>query len=46
MAGNLPGYEEATRALYNRNRERFDDLIRHWPNDIRTHVERLLCDTF
>lgn len=43
MAGNLPGYEEATRALFGRNRERFDELIREWPQDIRLHIERLLA---
>lgn len=42
MAGNLPGYEEATRALYAGNRERFEDLIRDWPRDIRSHVQRLV----
>ena len=31
MAGNLPGYEEACRALYAGNRTVFEDLIRHWP---------------
>jgi uncharacterized protein len=41
MAGNLPGYEEASRALYEGDRERFGGLIRDWPVDIRAHVERL-----
>ncbi|MGA3027840.1 MAG: DUF2239 family protein [Bryobacteraceae bacterium] len=44
MAGNLPGYEEATRALWAGNRGRFDDLIREWPRDIRAHAQRLLED--
>ena len=44
MAGNLPGYEEATRALFGRNRERFDELIRDWPHDIRLHVQCLVRD--
>jgi hypothetical protein len=42
MAGNLPGYEESTRALYGRNAERFDELIRDWPQDIRLHVQRMV----
>ena len=42
MAGNLPGYEEATRALYGRNSERFHELIRDWPQDVRTHTRRLV----
>jgi hypothetical protein len=39
MAGNLPGYEEATRALWAGDRTRFDDLIRNWPPDIRAHAQ-------
>jgi len=42
MAGNLPGYDEATRALYGRNRERFEELIREWPGDIAAHALRLV----
>ena len=46
MAGNLPGYEEATRALYARQRERFDELVREWPVDIRRHAQRLVAGVF
>jgi len=46
MAGDLPGYEEATRALYARKRKRFDDLIREWPRDIRLHAQRLVRGAF
>jgi hypothetical protein len=46
MAGNLPGYEEATRALFGRDRQRFDELIGVWPKDIRLHAQRLVCDRF
>jgi len=42
MAGNFPGYEEATRALYAGNFGRLDELIREWPVGIREHVRRLL----
>lgn len=42
MAGNLPGYEEATRALYARQRKPFTNLIREWPRDIRSHVQNLV----
>jgi len=45
MAGNLPGYEEATRALFGRNPERFHELIREWPPDIRQYAERLVETT-
>jgi hypothetical protein len=41
MAGNLPGYEEATRALYASDRIHFEELIREWPPDIREHALRL-----
>jgi hypothetical protein len=46
MAGNLPNYEEASRALYAGQAERFADLIRDWPGDIRAHVQRLVRDAF
>jgi len=41
MAGNLPGFEEATRALYANERERLHDLIAAWPRDLREHAIRL-----
>lgn len=44
IAGNLPGYEEATRALYARKRDRFDALTRGWPEDIRSQADRRLGD--
>jgi hypothetical protein len=46
MAGNLPGYEEASRALYAGNRALFEDLIRHWPRDIRAYIQRRSEDAF
>jgi hypothetical protein len=41
MAGNLPGFEEATRALFAGNEERFDDLTRRWPSDVAKYARRL-----
>jgi uncharacterized protein len=41
MAGNLPNYEEATRALYAGEGPRFEGLIADWPQDIRDHALRL-----
>jgi len=41
MAGDLPGFEEATRALYANDRERLCDLIGAWPQDLREHAIRL-----
>jgi hypothetical protein len=42
MCGDRPGYEEALRALYRGERERFDALISEWPEDVRAFIERLL----
>jgi uncharacterized protein len=41
MAGNLPGFEEASRALFADDRRRFGDLIAGWPGDIRDHTVKL-----
>lgn len=41
MAGNLPGFEEASRALFAYDRRRFSDLIAGWPEDIRDYAIRL-----
>jgi len=41
MAGNLPGFEEAARALFADDRRRFAGLIAGWPADIRDHIVSL-----
>ena len=41
MAGNLPGFEEAIRALFANDRVRFEQQISSWPHDIRTYALRL-----
>jgi len=41
MAGNLPHFEEASRALFADDRRRFIGQIAGWPADIRDHVVRL-----
>jgi hypothetical protein len=41
MAGNLPHFEEASRALFADDRRRFAALIADWPGDVRDHVIRL-----
>ncbi|WP_371425529.1 DUF2239 family protein [Tardiphaga sp.] len=41
MAGNRPGFEEASRALFADDRRRFVDLIAAWPADIRDHIVKL-----
>ena len=37
-AGDLPGFEEAARALFADNRERLGQLVDAWPPDLRDHV--------
>ena len=44
MAGNRPGFEEATRALFAGHRDRFDQLIAPWPKDVRHHASTLAAD--
>jgi hypothetical protein len=41
MAGNLPQFEEASRALFADDRRRFTGLISDWPTDIRDHIVKL-----
>jgi hypothetical protein len=41
MAGNFPGFEEATRALFAGDPGRFDSLVASWSVDIRDHARKL-----
>jgi hypothetical protein len=43
MAGDLPGFEEALRAFYRRDHQRFDSLVAAWPKDIYAHVRKLVA---
>ncbi|BDG01047.1 DUF2239 family protein [Anaeromyxobacter oryzae] len=38
MAGDLPGFEEASRALYAGDGKRLRTLVKAWPKDVRAHV--------
>jgi len=40
-AGNLPDFEEASRALFSDERRRFGELIAAWPADVRDHIVKL-----
>jgi hypothetical protein len=40
IAGNFPGFEEASRALFAKDQARFEDLIAGWPDDIRQYLLR------
>jgi hypothetical protein len=38
MAGDRPGFEEATRALFAGDRRRFQQLVSRWPVAVRDHA--------
>jgi len=38
IAGDMPGFEEATRALFAHQQSRFGELIAAWPEDVRDHA--------
>lgn len=46
MAGNFSGFEEASRALFAADRERFAALTADWATDIRDHLTRLAAPSF
>jgi len=41
MAGDAPGFEEAARALFAGDAERFDQRVEGWPADLRDHAGTL-----
>jgi hypothetical protein len=46
MAGNEPGFEEATRALFAGKKDRFDEMVEAWPADVREHAKKLAAAVF
>lgn len=46
IAGDLPGFEEATRALFAKDGAAFAARIAGWPDDIRTHATALAQPAF
>ena len=46
LAGNLPAYEEATRALFAGDSGRFEEALSQWPEDVREHASLLATDAF
>ncbi len=46
MAGNRPGFEEAARALFAGDAEKFEQMITPWPADIRAHAVKLAQPAF
>jgi hypothetical protein len=41
IAGDEPGFEEASRALFSPDPERFQAAIASWPEDVRAHAVKL-----
>lgn len=46
MAGNLPGFEEATRALFAGQAQKFEQQTESWPPDLRDHARQLARPSF
>jgi uncharacterized protein len=46
IAGHLPGFEEASRALFAANGGAFESVIADWPKDIRSHLLTLAANAF
>lgn len=42
LAGDLPGYEEASRALFAKDTARFFACVSAWPPDVRDHLASLV----
>lgn len=45
-AGDLENYEEALRALYRKDKERFASEIKAWPRDVQKHIFELAKPVF
>ena len=46
LVGDEAGYEEATRALFAGDRERFETHSESWPRDVREYARRLAAAAF
>ena len=46
MAGDLPGFEEASRALFAGDVARFEEHVARWADDVRDHATWLATDAF
>lgn len=46
IAGNEPGFEEASRALFAGDCDRFEEHSRSWPPDVRAYAMKLAADVF
>jgi uncharacterized protein len=43
LAGDLPGFEEASRALFAHDPERLGAIVADWPADVAAHLKRLVA---
>ena len=46
IAGDLPGFEEAARALFAGDQARFDEFVAPWPKDVRSHLCKLAAQAW
>ena len=46
LGGDLPGFEEATRAFFAGDRARFELQLEPWPVDVREHAKKLAAAVF
>ncbi len=46
VAGDAPGFEEATRALFAGNAAAFEEAMSAWAGDVRDHAALLAADAF
>ena len=46
LAGDFPGFEEASRAFFAKDAERFAQLIQPWPEDVRHHLQKRVASAF
>jgi hypothetical protein len=46
LAGDLPGFEEATRALFAGHRDLFEEHTADWPSDLAEYAAEIAADAF
>jgi hypothetical protein len=46
LGGNQPGFEEAIRALFAADRDRFEEHVKGWPVDVANHARTLAAGAF
>lgn len=46
IGGDLPGFEDASRALFAQNATDFANAIKHWPTDVQTYLAWLSRNAF